>query len=1143
MNSVFGEILQQKSNCQGAQWFNAVEAGEIRSLQRIFNRKIGLGKKDDNLDNHLSHIAFSRLLTALSLHPDNDTEGNKRKSIFETAGVSFLSVIRGGDPNLPERNFYLTLAAVSFHLAGFSAVACTLFEEISDSGNESPAEEIIKHLIKRDLHSLRKTARGWLQNSKYSPESFTQRYSSGVSDQDDIYAEILITTVYRALATFDLALECGEQEVAEEAFQLLRWAQELAENVANVPLWWTAALSGDMLSELWNNSLHKKLPQTGMNCGEWYSSLRRGFIAYLWAQKNSEVELWPSQLIPAGEVIGTENNLLISLPTGSGKTRIAEVAILKTLARNKRALIITPLRALSAQTEQSAHKIFGSLGFSVSDFYYSADSAAASAATFKDNDIVIATPEKLDFALRAEPDLIKDVGLVVLDEGHSVGDGERERNYELLVQRLLSRRDAKERRILCLSAVLPAGESLREFNTWIQNGGGSLPKTSEWTPTKQVYGEIVREKDSAKVFCYDAHKSKIELATFSLRAKPFSNDNKNIKLLTYVSAREFISLGKRVLVYCTRRTSALAFAKFVLKKCKKDGCVSAIASPGIAAAVKMGEEYLGCGHPVVECLKLGIAVHYAGLPEFFRRELEKLLSAGELKFIVCSPTLTQGLNLKISVILIPSLNRLKDPIKRAELDNVAGRAGRAYVDTSGYIFFVHSGSKPAFAWKKLLNSERQELSSGLMSLIQKIDVLLKAQKLDTDVLKESRISDLIDGNSKVGELTKYVEDLDRLILGLLGSVDCSTDEIERFLDQALSNSLWKLQCRHLPSENRQDQIIKARAYAIWSKEQSLTRKSCALIGVGLKTYEIFDANLDRLTGELKKAERAAISGSVDEIVAALKEIGNTLLDRVPFKPDRVIPSDWDDILLKWLSGENLENLEEKSRPGFYELISYRLPLALNAIKKLNMFRSESIEAGPAPKDAVNRLELMLETGVPRYPMAILIREGLRSRRAAIEVVNRTQAVFQTPEEMVSWLNSPEVIKYSGLNDWPSEDTANEWKNFRNLKLNAGPYHPYLDFVEKQVNVEALKVAADGVKLPKYVRLECDGKKCLLLTPDYRLVGEIEDPFSGWTVVSAFGKLDNNASILEATALCKSPVSLRFKLESNLKEGYLFDSWY
>jgi replicative superfamily II helicase len=83
------------------------------------------------------------------------------------------------------------------------------------------------------------------------------------------------------------------------------------------------------------------------------------------------------------------------------------------------------------------------------------------------SNIVIATLEKLDFALRSEPALPDDVGVIILDEGHMIGASEREVRYEAQIQRLLRRVDANTRRIICLSAVFPENEELDDFVDWI----------------------------------------------------------------------------------------------------------------------------------------------------------------------------------------------------------------------------------------------------------------------------------------------------------------------------------------------------------------------------------------------------------------------------------------------------------------------------------------------------------------------------------------------------------------------------------------------------------------------------------------------------------------------------------------------------
>ena len=126
------------------------------------------------------------------------------------------------------------------------------------------------------------------------------------------------------------------------------------------------------------------------------------------------------------EQLTTHDDLVVSLPTSAGKTRIAELCILRCLAIGKRVLFITPLRALSAQTETSLRKTFLPLGKSVSSLYGSIGTSDYEQDVLRTQDIVVGTPEKLDFALRNDPSLLDDVGLVVLDEGHMIGLNERE---------------------------------------------------------------------------------------------------------------------------------------------------------------------------------------------------------------------------------------------------------------------------------------------------------------------------------------------------------------------------------------------------------------------------------------------------------------------------------------------------------------------------------------------------------------------------------------------------------------------------------------------------------------------------------------------------------------------------------------------
>ena len=140
--------------------------------------------------------------------------------------------------------------------------------------------------------------------------------------------------------------------------------------------------------------------------------MRERFAASLYARKISEIELWPSQLEAAERSTDVRDDLVVALPTSAGKTRIAELSALMTLAQGKRVLIVTPLRALSAQTERTFRNTFGPLGFSVSSLYGASGVSEADEDALRSKNIVIATPEKLDFALRNDRDIIDDIGLI-----------------------------------------------------------------------------------------------------------------------------------------------------------------------------------------------------------------------------------------------------------------------------------------------------------------------------------------------------------------------------------------------------------------------------------------------------------------------------------------------------------------------------------------------------------------------------------------------------------------------------------------------------------------------------------------------------------------------------------------------------------
>ncbi|PMY02395.1 hypothetical protein C1Y22_35385, partial [Pseudomonas sp. MPR-R2A5] len=103
--------------------------------------------------------------------------------------------------------------------------------------------------------------------------------------------------------------------------------------------------------------------------------------------------------------------------------------------------------------------------------------------------------------------------------------------------------------------------------------------------------------------------------------------------------------------------------------------------------------------------------------------VEGLLAAGVLRVTVASPTLAQGLNLNAAVLLIPTLYRAGVPLSGEEFANVAGRAGRAFVDLEGlvlHVMFQAEGWRQR-AWRDLVGSATaRSLSSGIITIVAEV---------------------------------------------------------------------------------------------------------------------------------------------------------------------------------------------------------------------------------------------------------------------------------------------------------------------------------------------------------------------------------------------------------------------------------------
>jgi superfamily II DNA/RNA helicase len=786
---------------------------------------------------------------------------------------------------------------------------------------------------------------------------------------------------------------------------------------------------------------------------------------------------------------------------------------LASLARGKRIVFVTPLRALSAQTEAGLRRTFAPLGKTVSSLYGSIGVSGADINALRSTDIVVATPEKLDFALRSDSTLLDNVGLVVLDEGHMIGLGEREVRYEAQIQRLLRRSDASERRIVCLSAILPDGNQLEDFAAWLTRDQSDGLIKDDWRPTRLRFGEVAWRDQHAQL-SVSVGDEKPFIPKFVVAKKPNRGRAKkpfpsNQAELCIATAWRLVEEGQTVLVFCPMRRSVLPLAATIIKMHKRGHIDSVLEQPVsvLATALAVGEEWFGPDHDLLACLKLGVAVHHGALPTPYRKEIERLLREGVLRVTVSSPTLAQGLNLAATSLVFHGVRRGRDLLDISEFRNVAGRAGRAYVDIEGLVLYpmFDNHRQRRTDWQNLIaNQGGREMESGLLRLIV---VLLSRMAKKLGTCDMSQLLEYVVGQAawefpeiasetveKAAEerqrWDRHLASLDTAIFSLLGEAVVSYMEVEAKLDEMLIASLFQ-RCLVHRQENVRKLLpagLHSRAKYIWNNTTTTQRRGYFLAGVGFTAGQALDERALELERLLLAANVNVDLNDEDEAIAAITAFAEIVFDIAPFKPEILIAS-WKSLLRRWLLGQPVADASSRDNDEAIQFIErafvYSLPWAMEAVRVQAEAHedtfSDEVKLSEYPQA---HAVAAVEVGTLSVAAATLIKAGFSSRLGAIQAVTSTEASFDSMRGLMAWLESDEVVALSAAPDWPTPESHALWVEFN------GP-----DGAQATQAWDATKYTSNitwhGVPMPPGTPLRLGGgpgQERSVLTADFQEVG-------------------------------------------------------
>jgi len=383
-------------------------------------------------------------------------------------------------------------------------------------------------------------------------------------------------------------------------------------------------------------------------------------------------KLYPPQedSIKSGLLDG--KSILVSAPTASGKTLIAMLAMFSYLSKNNgKVVYLSPLRALAAEKFTEFKKLekiaLGNkikVGISTGDF----DNIEKN---LEKSNILILTNEKMDSVIRHGVEWIDEIGLVISDEVHLIGDENRGPTLEMILTQL-KLLDSKPQ-IVGLSATITNSDEIAD---WLDC---KLVK-NDWRPVPLSEGVC----DGGQVTMNDGNTFEIER---TLRGTPID------------LGVQSVLQGGQSLVFAETRTRSKSLAT------KAADVISQLLEKNdLKELEKTSKKILSQNEntEIVKTLatlvKKGVAFHHAGLNQNCREIIEKEFRNGTIKLLSSTPTLAAGVNLPARRVVISSINRYNAkvgrnmPISILEYKQLCGRAGRPQYDDYGESIIVGSGN-------------------------------------------------------------------------------------------------------------------------------------------------------------------------------------------------------------------------------------------------------------------------------------------------------------------------------------------------------------------------------------------------------------------------------------------------------------------
>ncbi|MER8775179.1 DEAD/DEAH box helicase [Mesorhizobium sp. M0915] len=685
-----------------------------------------------------------------------------------------------------------------------------------------------------------------------------------------------------------------------------------------------------------------------------------------------QVTLW--------RALSTGESIAISAPTSTGKSFILQAFIAQSLTKRPlfSACYIVPTRALITQVHGDLSDALAAAGLSDVEVV---TVPLEEGDPLPEKAVYVLTQERLQLLLLNHP--TKNVDFLVIDEAHSVQDGDRGIILQSAIDDILIRGPSVQ-----LLFASPTVSNLNVFSGMTGRKDVSIQATEQVTVSQNFINMTVTSPKLGRVKVYSQSASGgAEVGVAEIGQQLSSR----VECLVHIAQK--FGADKQSIVYANGQADAEKIA-FQISDLRSESTPDG-QSGDLDALAELAKEAVHPKYILALTVKNGVAFHYGNIPTVLRNAIEQSFISGALRYIVCTSTLLSGVNLPARNLFMCLPQRMKGvALESVDFWNLAGRAGRLRREFQGNIYLIDYDK-----WT------HQPLAAPKSAkIVPAIEHTIHTRTNDLDaVIQDSQF--LMPGTSDAGLETIFVKLLADYKRGRIGvTLDRANVARDAPLREQLENSLAIA-----------DQLVPLSADVIAASPTISAHRQQRL-------YDSFVGIIDG-GGELAARElllkHPRETKAFDSYVAALALCHGTLLRRTgSIKQNRFFAL----MLLKWMQGMSISELVD-GRTSFYpnEKIDTTIRSTLDLVEQelrfnyvrafgcYNALLSEALKVSGHGElcKSMPSIALYLEIGASDKTMISFIALGL-SRLAAKNLTNICPIKTLDVKNARAWLSRQDL---------------------------------------------------------------------------------------------------------------------------------------